>query len=160
MLAKTHIIGGVAAGLAAAVYTDLEPATVIVFATVGSIIPDIDHIGSTSGRALRPLSRLISGIFGHRTFTHSIAFLGVAAWLLSMVSTDVSLILGVLVGMASHIVLDAMTEAGVKLFYPLKISFRIPLYINTGGAMEKVVFVGLVFLSLYLMIDLVQEVRT
>ena len=45
-----------------------------------SLIPDIDSPKTVSGRLVYPLAVAINRKFGHRTFTHSLTFLGLI-WL-------------------------------------------------------------------------------
>lgn len=149
MLAKTHIIGGVAAGLGAATIFPHDPVIMTASAAIGALIPDICHTGSTIGRKLPLLSKIISTIFGHRTFTHSLVFLGLAAWLMFSLPIIPAIIYGILAGMASHLVLDGITKNGIKLLWPLPATIRFPLAIRTGGPMEPVIFAGLVVLSIY-----------
>lgn len=156
MQGKTHIIGGVAAGLLVTKYAELNPLITVGAATIGALLPDIDHGQSKLSRSnpiLTLLSSLVNVFFTHRTFTHSLVFLGLMWWLLA---TWVPLILyGFIAGMASHLLLDAVTKNGIKLFWPLPVTFRIPLYIRTGGAVENIVAVLLMLGIVYLLADLV-----
>lgn len=149
MTGKTHIIGGVAASLAFAQITNYEPAILLGAGVIGSLIPDICHAGSKIGRALPILSKLINGLFGHRTFTHSLLFLVLFAALLHNFMPIEAVSAGLLVGMASHIVLDMATKRGVKLLFPFKWNIRFPLTATTGGTSEYLVFALLSLLSVY-----------
>ena len=149
MLAKTHILGGVAAGLGTATIYPADPWIITAAAAAGALIPDICHTGSTIGKKLPVLSKIISMVFGHRTFTHSLAFLGLAAWLMSALPLHIDVVLGIIVGMASHLLLDGMTKNGIKLFYPLKTTVRSPIPIRTGGPFEQLFFVALAVVSIY-----------
>ena len=153
MLAKTHIMGGVAAGLGAATILPHDPIFLTASAALGALIPDICHTGSTIGRKMPLLSSIISTIFGHRTFTHSLVFLGLAAWLMFSLPIFPSISFGILAGMVSHLVLDGMTKNGIKLLWPMKQTFRMPLAIRTGGPMEPIVFAALAVLSIYWGLD-------
>lgn len=67
-----------------------------------------------------------------------------------------------LLGMASHVFLDMGTKKGVKLFFPVSISVRLPITIKTGSKAEKVVFMLLTMLSVFfsyeMIVNLVQSV--
>jgi len=63
--------------------------------------------------------------------------------------TNESVTAGILVGMASHLVLDMATRNGIKLLFPLKIRVRFPLTTRTGGTVESVVLAALSLLSAY-----------
>lgn len=149
MTGKTHIIGGIAACLAFAQITSYEPVLLVGASVVGALIPDICHGGSKIGRSLPLLSKLINGLFGHRTFTHSLLCLALTAFLLSKFMTVEAISAGLLVGMLSHIVLDMATKRGVKLFFPFKWTVRFPLTATTGGASESWVFALLSLLTVY-----------
>lgn len=136
---RTHFIGGVAAGMAVVVYTDAHPLWTVGAAMVGSLLPDIDHGKSkisNSNVITQLLSFVVNLFFTHRTFTHSLVFLLLLLWPLSYAPIIAP---GFLAGVASHLLLDAMTKNGIKLFWPLPLNFRIPFYIRTGGVAERFV---------------------
>lgn len=149
MTGNTHIIGGLAASLAFAQVTDYEPILLVSAGVVGALIPDICHGGSTIGRKFKVLSKVINTIFGHRSFTHSLLFLVLIAILLTSFVDNESIVMGILVGMASHFILDMATKNGIKLLYPLKITVRFPITTRTGGTVEYLVFAVLSLLTVY-----------
>lgn len=154
MQARAHVLGGVTAGTAVAVYTDYDPLLSFGAAIVGSLLPDIDHGKSkiaNSNSIMRLLSFVVTLLFTHRTFTHSLVFMALI-WFLLRSMPDVAF--GFLAGMASHLLLDAMTKNGIKLFWPLPVTFRIPFYIRTGGAVERVVEIALCVINIYLLLNL------
>ncbi len=149
MTSNTHIIGGLAASLAFAQVTNYEPVILMGASVIGAIIPDICHSGSKIGRSLPMLSKVINGLFGHRTFTHSLLFLALIAFALEAFMPVEAISAGVLVGIASHIVLDMATKRGVKLFFPFKWTVRFPVAATTGGTSEHMVFAILSLLTVY-----------
>ena len=149
MTGKTHIIGGLAASLAFAQVTNYEPVLLVGAGVIGAMIPDICHGGSKVGRAFPVVSRVINVLFGHRSFTHSLLFLVLMAILMNSFVTIESVTAGILVGMASHLVLDMATRNGIKLLFPLKIRVRFPLTTRTGGTVEYMVLAALSLLSVY-----------
>lgn len=116
---------------------------------LGALIPDICHTKSKIGRKLPILSTLVSSIFGHRTFTHSLLFLLLTAFAAHLYFANQSILVGLMAGMASHLLLDAGTTNGIKLFFPSSIRIRLPLYIKTGGKAEQGVMAALTILSCY-----------
>jgi len=58
-------------------------------------------------------------------------------------------------GMASHLLLDAGTVNGIKLFFPSAIKVRLPLYIKTGGKAEQGVLTVLTVVSCYFIANLI-----
>ncbi|MDV2683338.1 metal-dependent hydrolase [Alkalihalophilus lindianensis] len=156
MTGKTHLTGGLALCVAADTFWLTNSATPIYYVAgmAGALIPDICHIHSKIGRRLPLLSRVISSLFGHRTFTHSLLFLAIWALIFYLFFGDYLMVRdGLMLGMISHILLDATTIRGVRLFYPLNIRFRLPLYIRTGGAIERVIFFGLSIFILFYSIE-------
>lgn len=149
MTGKTHIIGGLAASLALANVMNYDPVLLVGGGVVGALIPDICHGGSTIGRTLPMVSKLVNMLFGHRSFTHSLLFLLFVGFALKSFAVNESVGVGLLIGMISHIVLDMATKNGVKLFFPFKVKIRFPLTTRTGGAVEYVVFAALSLLSVY-----------
>jgi inner membrane protein len=168
---KTHVIGGIGAGVLANelllphVTTSGEPASQILMSSIfmagsviGSMIPDIDHRGSFIGRRAKLISIPVSLLATHRGITHSPLFLmavvsallfvsntfldGMSTWIFSYMS------IGFGVGIASHIFLDSLTKGGVPLLYPFsgkKFSF---LPLKTGGMLESVIAVCMVIATL------------
>lgn len=149
MTGNTHIIGGLAASLAVAQVTNYEPILLVGAGVVGALMPDICHGGSTIGRKFKVLSKLINTLFGHRSFTHSLLFLGLLAILLTSFVNNESIIVGLLVGIVSHLILDMATKNGIKLLFPLKLTVRFPITAKTGGTVEYLVFAALSVLTVY-----------
>lgn len=149
MTGKTHIVGGIAASLAFAQISNYDPVILVGAGVIGALIPDICHGGSTIGRKLPIISKVVHILFGHRSFTHSMLFLLLMGVLLNSVVINESVVAGVLVGMVSHFILDMATKNGIKLLYPLKITVRFPLTTRTGGMVEYIVFAALSLLSVY-----------
>lgn len=149
MTGNTHIVGGIAASLAFAQVSHYDPVILLGAGVVGALIPDICHGGSTIGRKLPIISKVINTIFGHRSFTHSLLFLILIGVLLTTFMKNESVTAGILVGMVSHYILDMATKNGIKLLFPLKVTIRFPLTTRTGGSVEYVVFAALSLLSVY-----------
>ncbi|MEK5099155.1 metal-dependent hydrolase [Bacillus sp. FSL W8-0848] len=149
MTGKTHIMGGVASCTAVAYFYGYDPVLITASGIFGALIPDICHTKSKIGRKLPILSTLISSVFGHRTSTHSLLFLFVTGFLAHLYVTNQSIFAGLMAGMASHLLLDAGTTNGIKLFFPSSIRIRLPLYIKTGGKAEQGVMAALTVLSCY-----------
>ncbi|MCM2674230.1 metal-dependent hydrolase [Alkalicoccobacillus plakortidis] len=147
MNGKTHLMGGLAACAVVETVVDGSDLSPLFYLSgmVGAFLPDICHVHSTIGRRLPLLSRIVSFLFGHRTFTHSILFLAVVYGLLHVFLPDARNVqLGLFAGMISHIILDMATVRGVKLFFPFSLRVRLPLFIRTGGKFEGIVQFALV----------------
>lgn len=121
MQGETHIVGGAAAAILAAQLMDMPNAPIVGIAgALGGIIPDICHGGSKIGRRLPILSKIINLLFGHRTFTHSLLFLLIVYCIgfYNVSPEQLHLFKGFIIGMGSHLLLDAATKNGIALFYP------------------------------------------
>ena len=149
MTGKTHIIGGLTAGLAFAQITNYDPVLLVGSGVFGAVLPDICHSGSKIGRTFPVISKVVNLLFGHRSFTHSLLFLILIAALLHTFVLNESVRAGILVGIASHIVLDMATTNGVKMLFPIKIRVRFPITLKTGGVVESFVLAVLSLLSVY-----------
>ncbi|MGE7921370.1 metal-dependent hydrolase [Viridibacillus sp. NPDC093762] len=149
MTGNTHILGGITAGLAFAQISNYDPLVLIGSSVVGALIPDICHSGSKIGRTFRITSKIVNKIFGHRSFTHSLLFLLLMSVVMNTYISYESITAGVLLGMVSHYLLDMATKNGIKLFFPLKITVRLPLTTRTGSKVENIVAIVLTIISVY-----------
>ncbi|MGK9045455.1 metal-dependent hydrolase [Mammaliicoccus vitulinus] len=139
MTGKTHLSCGIFIGSSLSIYYGEDvftSFTIISLCGVSSLVPDICHFKSNLGKKLFPISFIIRLIFGHRTFTHSLLFLFLIYWGLNSISAPEPYLVSILLGMLSHIVLDMLTPRGVKLFYPLDVSVKLPIVFKTGGAVD------------------------
>jgi inner membrane protein len=145
MKSNTHLIGGVAAAVFYKTFTGLPPDTLhyeLTFfgaAVMGSLLPDLCHPGSYLGKKTSLISKTISKTFGHRTVTHSWIMIVLVMVLPNWIdwTYEESLSMGLVLGVISHILLDAATSRGVQLFYPLPFRFRFPIYTKTGTKTEN-----------------------
>lgn len=160
---KTHILGGVTAGLLVANYVlktpTIETTILVSGAVVGSLIPDIDHRGSYISKRLKGVSSITSSIFKHRgKATHSLSIPSLILFItylltVSYVSNVILykyLFFGVGSGIISHVLLDSLTTHGVPLLYPIykkNISFT---NFSGGGLLEKVVFITLLLILAFI----------
>lgn len=157
MTGKTHLIGGATASAAyVAITNHPDPISIFGAGLAGAVIPDICHGGSKIGRKFPILSKIINIIFGHRTFTHSLIFL-VLATLPLWIFLNSAIAIGFLIGVASHLILDAATHSGIELFYPWKEKIRFPITIRTGGIAEYFVFAVLAIGTMYFGMDVLNQ---
>jgi inner membrane protein len=145
MTAKTHNAFAVASLVTAAVFFPPKELNVLtlagslIAANVGALIPDMDGAGNrlwdlfpagkTSGKVLRRI------FYKHRTVTHSLIgmyfiFRGLE-WLLPRFLNpefvDPTIILwSMMIGYASHLLADGLTEEGLLLLFPINITFGVP----------------------------------
>lgn len=139
MLAHTHVVIGLAVGLYLKEFTQtLAPESTFIYYAVlliASILPDIDHRGSTLNRTLT-ITKVIPWFFKHRGIFHS-------AWPLLIGATVLLFFVPVagiayFIGYTSHLLTDSLTKAGVNWLYPSNFKIRGPLH--TGGIGETALF--------------------
>ncbi len=117
------------------------------------VLPDIDHPKSFIGKRLRGLSDFISFIFGHRGFFHSIFIVLIVVIFLSYFGlSEYSFAFSL--GYLSHLVGDMMTRSGVAFLYPFS-EFKIKGIVKVDGFLEEVLFFGLIFLDVFLILRII-----
>jgi inner membrane protein len=152
MTGKTHASCGILVGALAIEYykTDLfTSVTIVVLAVIASLLPDICHTQSKIGRKIRILSFFIRLLFGHRTFTHSILFIVIIGFGLYVIQTPQYYFITIITGLISHVILDMLTSKGVKLFYPIPLTVKLPITFKTGGLVDLSLASALIIGSLY-----------
>ncbi|MBY6035760.1 metal-dependent hydrolase [Fictibacillus nanhaiensis] len=162
MKSNTHLVGGVAAAALYKVSTDFPPESLfyeLTFfgaAVIGSLLPDLCHPGSYIGKKTSILSKTLSKTFGHRTITHSWIMIALVLMVPQWLdwAYEHSFSKGLLIGVVSHIFLDAATSRGVQLFYPLPFRFRFPLYTITGSKTENHISTSISLVAAGLMVHL------
>ena len=116
---------------------------IIVFTIIlASIIPDIDNPVSKIGRKFK----FVGFIFKHRGFFHSFLAIIIFGYIMFKL-TSKELAIAFCFGYASHLIADAMTKKGVKLFHPFS-KKALKGFIKTGGFLEWIVFFILIILIL------------
>jgi len=132
---STHSTAGFLVGFASLHLIQASP--VLMFAVLfGSIFPDLDLISSKPSRKLKHSAEVLSTLFRHRGFLHSL-WLPLGIILLSTLFFPIllELAIGFLAGYSTHLLLDSFTRRGIHLFYPLKWPYlKGPL--KTGGLID------------------------
>ena len=135
MMGKTHKLGGVCSGVIVSSFLLQQPytveklmicGTIIVGSTIGSLWPDIDQKNSTIGKQHKITSTIVSTFCKHRGITHAplIYFLLFALLLPIAKSVPffttyiVSGLVGIFIGIMSHLFLDMITHDGIPLCFP------------------------------------------
>lgn len=145
MMARSHVVVGLAAWIAVAPLLHLSPLDQLYLglAVAGSLLPDVDHPQSWVGRRSRPISTAIAATLGHRGVTHSaIAVVGLTALLLQA-GYRWGGVSALAVGYLSHLAADMLTPRGLRLAWPLRQTWGFPLC-RTGSPMESVIVLALV----------------
>jgi inner membrane protein len=144
MMAGSHVALGVAAWVWAAPHLGLPPLDPfgLALAIGGSLLPDIDHPHSWVGRRVRVISRPLAAALGHRGVTHSILAVLACGLLLRRHGFSRTIVDPLVVGYLSHLAADLLTVNGLRLAWPLRRRFAIPLC-RTGSAAEPMIVAGL-----------------
>lgn len=119
----SHSIGGALTGLGVGYIStkagiDCSVGLMLVGGVIGGLLADIDHPKSYVGSKVRLISDMLYSTVGHRTLTHSLLFVIVAGSIVGLF--NISLGVGVALGILSHIVLDMLTGSGVAYLYPFQ----------------------------------------
>jgi len=149
MMWKTHLAFGGLIGLL--LIPILKPSQPIIFFAIvlfASLLPDIDHPDSKLGRKVK----IISKLFKHRGFFHSI--FGVALFTLPFLYFKLDLIaIPLLIGYCSHLLGDLITLEGIMPFYPLRISvkgfMRVNSWTETGIFVLLLIFIVFIVKSMW-----------
>lgn len=146
MKGSTHLVFGL---LLSALLTEFvgyqKPLLAVLLILFGSLLPDVDEKTSRFGRRVPVLSYLTK----HRTFFHGILFLVFCVVVLSLVVSS-EYVLAFVAGFAGHLLLDIVTPAGVRPFWPSRLKLR--GFVRVGGVLEKVFFVLLVVVFVWLLL--------
>jgi len=132
MTASTHLAFSALGYFVATTLANAPPRMELLAAAgFASLLPDVDVPTSGIGRTIMPVSQRLNRLLGHRTFTHSL--LGI----LSFAALAFPLYYPVgyrgaygalLLGYASHVLLDQQNVMGVELLWPARI--RAVLFLN------------------------------
>jgi inner membrane protein len=175
MVGRTHDLAAFTAlSLVAVVTPEIQGISLATAITafianfLGGLAPDLDNSTSSFWNKIRGgsiLGKLISPfIGGHRNISHSFVGIILFGLITEVVLTAASQVLLVdmrvvwwafMIGVMSHIFMDALTREGVPLLFPLDKNFGFPpfkgLRVRTGGWVEKlVVFPSLVIITILL----------
>lgn len=167
---RTHVLAGISAlWLLKLVPGALSPdnmAVLAVCASLGALLPDLDATESklrslsVAGiQPVAPLSDLVHRAWGHRGFLHSAAGLCSVAALCAGLSAvgwlSLLAISALVLGYASHLVMDGCTRSGIPLLYPSKRRVHLlpkALRLRTGSSAEEVVLALLLVPALLLLL--------
>lgn len=146
MMAGSHVALGVAAWLVAAPHLGLPavaPAC-LGLALLGSLLPDVDHPKSWLGKRLAPFSSGVAAALGHRGVTHSALAVAACIWGLLRGGAPRWVVDPLAVGYLSHLAADLLTPGGLRLAWPLRRTWALPLC-KAGSPFEPLVVALLLF---------------
>ena len=140
MMARSHLLVGAAAWVLTAPALHLPALDVgeLALAMGGALLPDLDHPKSWVGRRTRPVSTVVGAVLGHRGVTHSAVALLALAALLAHAGAARATSAAIAVGYLSHLAADMLTPQGLRLAWPLRRTWCLPVC-RTGSAAEPVI---------------------
>ncbi|MDP3640004.1 MAG: metal-dependent hydrolase [Nanoarchaeota archaeon] len=142
MLFHTHILAGIAFFFFLSNFFPAAKLWLFLGILLGSILPDIDEQHSKVNRWAGMVGILIAFFAKHRGFFHSLpCFLGLT--FLLQVLGQPALGWGLLLGYASHIILDGLTRQGIAPFWPFS-SWKVRGPFRVGSFAEQLFFLALV----------------
>jgi inner membrane protein len=145
MMAKSHVVVGLAAwiGMAPVLHFSAFDPAYLGLAAAGSLLPDVDHPKSWVGRRTRPVSTAIALALGHRGITHSAIAVAALVAVLLYAGYRRGAVDALAVGYLSHLAADLVTPQGLRLAWPLRGTWCLPLC-RTGSPMEGIIVFALV----------------
>lgn len=132
MNGHTHLM--VASGLGYILYPEIGLLGAGITA-LGGLLPDLDHPRSMLGKYM-PLFSLLGG--HHRGWFHTVV--GLAAFTLPVMFYSETLVIGLAVGFASHLVLDSLNPTGIMWLWPITDQKYRMAKIRTGSAGDSMIF--------------------
>jgi membrane-bound metal-dependent hydrolase YbcI (DUF457 family) len=124
----THGILGVAAGVSILTVIPAEPvmqAAALAMGLIGGLISDIDHPKAIISRYTPGVGHAARLVISHRGPTHSLLFLALAIVAGIALHIPQILLIALATGIASHLLADMATVAGVPLLWPLQGKWRL-----------------------------------
>ncbi len=153
MTFRSHITLGIIGGFTLTYmpnfvpYKESDIIAVLPLIALGSIFPDIDEPNSYIGKRMPGFSHIVSMLFGHRGFTHFLAFPAILCFLgVYFFPNLVFFIYAFCFGILMHQIGDMVTKSGIpKYFFPLAygpfknlkaVLLPQPFRFRTGGKVE------------------------
>ena len=138
----THLAFGFLVGLLCIDFFNIaNQLQFMFFVLLASLFADIDHPDSKLGQWFKP----IGWLFSHRGFFHSLLAMILFSLIAHFAFHKELITVAVLVGYASHLVIDALNHQGIAFFYPLQ-SLKLKGFLKVGGFAEYLLlflFMGL-----------------
>ncbi|MBI4449157.1 metal-dependent hydrolase [Candidatus Woesearchaeota archaeon] len=143
MLGRTHLAIGLLTALALDSFiSPINRIAYYLLVLIGSILPDIDHEGSTINNIV-PLTHYAAKLVTHRGIFHTIFAPMAIAFVISTL-TQAEYGWFVLIGYLSHLASDSCTKLGVNWLHPFS-DQKLVGPITTGTWMETLLFWAALF---------------
>ena len=116
MTGKTHFTYALITSVACCIQFDVaSPEVFLAGSLIGSLLPDIDHKESTIGKLIPLVSKKINKKFGHRKLFHYPVFYALLFAILYFLGINTWLVVGLTLGVFSHLFLDRFNERGTPM---------------------------------------------
>lgn len=122
MTGRTHLVLGLAFGVAVASVAPPDLASramIIVVGGIGGLLPDIDHPKSIVSGYLPGVGHMVRVFASHRGPTHSLFFVSTLIAVLFAIHAPIHVIAAGAGGLLSHILADMLTVNGVPILLPV-----------------------------------------
>ena len=150
MMYYTHLAFGFLVSLLFLDFFNIQNKLIFILIVIFfSIFPDIDERKSKIGKKYKFISTIINYIFGHRGFFHSIYIPLILYFVFYYINNEIGI--AILAGYFSHLLMDGITKNGIRPLYPL-INKKINGFFKTNSVSEKMLFLVIIFLILYLLL--------
>ncbi|MBW2976361.1 metal-dependent hydrolase [Candidatus Woesearchaeota archaeon] len=150
MMHYTHLAFGLLIALLSLDLFGIENKLLFVLtALFFSVLPDIDKPKSKIGRKNKVISRIINFVFGHRGLLHTI-YIPVALFFI-FYNLNKEMGIAILVGYFSHLIIDALTKAGIRPFYPI-FNRKVNGFFRTNSFFEKTIFLIVLLADFYIIL--------
>ncbi len=144
MRGKTHLVGGLTAGIITSSVCGLTLGQTIIMTAasgLGGLVPDIDQGNSIITQRTSVVGWAASRTFNHRGVLHTPAAYIIINTILGMIFKNINaglFITGMFIGELSHLALDSLNKVGIMWLWPVsKRRFNI-LAVSSGGRADKV----------------------
>jgi len=146
----THLAFGFLVSLISIELFDIKNKLIfILIAVLFSIFPDIDARQSKIGKKYKFTSAIISFVFGHRGFFHSIYIPLILYFIFYYINNEIGI--AILAGYFSHLFMDALTKNGIRPLHPL-VNKKINGPFRTNSILERILFLIIILSILYLLL--------
>lgn len=149
MMARTHLAFALLIYLLSLKFINTNNKIIfLIFVLIGSLLTDIDTPKSKFGKKIKPLSNILSFLFGHRRLFHSV-WTPLILFIIYRYFFKSIIILALVIGYLSHLFIDGLTKQGINILHPIA-NLRIKGFIETGSFLETILFIIFIVLNILL----------
>ena len=144
MRGRTHLLIAGSAALVASTAMHLSTTAAVAAVTaacVGGLLPDIDHKNSTISKEMKVTSFVARSVSSHRGLFHAPLLWCILGAILYFALPEpyCLLVAPVMLGVASHLLLDILNPTGIPLLWPITKKKMRLARVRTGGKLDKAI---------------------